>query len=193
MATIDGSRSRTETSLLQNVWKIVRLQIGIFEIHGPLRKYVKSSEFSFASTLTWNLSKGEGLTTTDLQECIRPLYLNKPCFLYYGSRIGCRTFGKEKRILIWLWKSHVFHQPGKKQEMMFHQYHIYLHWKNSNNSLYMITYTCFRFLSHESSAYLLCRSSLLWQHKMSHSHNQLLCKHRSIKKFITTTNVFFVN
>ena len=69
---------------------------------------------------------------------------------------------------------------------------VYLHWKNSNNSLYMITYTCFCFLSHGSSAYHFCQSSLLWQHKMSHSHNQLLCKHRSIKKFITTTNVFLL-
>ena len=118
MATIEGNRSRTETSLLQKVLKIARPQIGIFEIHGSLTKYV-IERFSFASTLSWNLSKGEGLSNTDLQECIRPLYLNKPCFLYYGSRIGCRTFGKEKRILIWPWKSHVFHQPGKRQEMMF--------------------------------------------------------------------------
>lgn len=69
---------------------------------------------------------------------------------------------------------------------------IYLHWKNSNSSLNMITYTFFCLLSHGSSAYLFCRSSLLWQHKMSHSHNQLLCKHRSIKKFITITNVFLL-
>ena len=50
MAIIEGNRSRTETSLLQKGLKIARLQIGIFEIHGSLRKYVKSSEFSFAST-----------------------------------------------------------------------------------------------------------------------------------------------
>ena len=75
MATIEGNRSRTETSLLQKVLKIARLQIGIFEIHGSLRKYVKSSEFSVASTLIWNLSKGEGLSTTDLQECIRAFVL----------------------------------------------------------------------------------------------------------------------
>ena len=50
MATIEGNRSRTETSLLQKGLKIARLQIGILEIHGSLRKYVKSSEFSFAST-----------------------------------------------------------------------------------------------------------------------------------------------
>ena len=41
--------------------------------------------------------------------------------------------------------------------------------------------------------YLFCRSSLLWQHKTCHSHSQLLCKHRSIKKLIRTTNVFFFN
>ena len=40
MATIEGNRSRTETSLLQKVLKIARLQIGIFEIHGSLTKYV---------------------------------------------------------------------------------------------------------------------------------------------------------
>ena len=59
MAIIEGNRGRTETSFLRNVLKIARLQIGIFEIHGSLRKYVKSSEFSFGSTLSWNLSKGE--------------------------------------------------------------------------------------------------------------------------------------
>ena len=41
------------------------------------------------------------------------------------------------------------------------------------------------------AAYLFCRSSLLSQHKTCHSHSQLLCKHRSIKKLLRAAKVFF--
>lgn len=62
----------------------------------------------------------------------------------------CTTFEKE------FWsgcESHTFIiMQGKGRKWYLYQNYIYLHWKNSNKRLYMITCTCFCLLSNGSSA-----------------------------------------